>query len=56
MPLRESKPPQGNLARAERDTVIALASQGIDKNLAKQARALGSLGDAAFERKVGGGA
>jgi hypothetical protein len=27
-----------------------LASQGIDKNLAKQARALGSLSDERFER------
>lgn len=29
-----------------------LASQGIDKNLAKQARVLGAMDEAAFERKV----
>src|SRR6516165_11357295 len=29
-----------------------LASQGIDKNLAHQARVLGAMDDAAFERKV----
>jgi N6-adenosine-specific RNA methylase IME4 len=29
-----------------------LASQGIDKNLAQQARVLGAMDDAAFERKV----
>jgi hypothetical protein len=35
-----------------RDLRPTLASQGIDKNLAHQARVLGAMDDAAFERKV----
>jgi hypothetical protein len=34
------------------DNRPTLASQGIDKNLAQQARVLGAMDDAAFERKV----
>jgi hypothetical protein len=34
------------------DTRPTLASQGIDKNLAKQARALGALSDEQFEKRV----
>ena len=32
--------------------IPTLASQGLDKNLAHQARLLGAMDDAAFERKV----
>jgi N6-adenosine-specific RNA methylase IME4 len=35
-----------------RDLRPTLASQGIDKNLAKAARTLGAMDDAAFERKI----
>jgi N6-adenosine-specific RNA methylase IME4 len=38
-----------------RDSRPTLASQGIDKNLAQQARVLGGMNIAAFERKVGDG-
>src|SRR5215831_12794472 len=34
------------------DDKPTLASQGIDKNLAQQARVLGAMDEAAFERKV----
>src|SRR5262249_6788602 len=43
--------PRGSLVDP-RDTRPTLASQGIKKNLAQQARSLGALSDAAFEAKV----
>jgi N6-adenosine-specific RNA methylase IME4 len=43
--------PRGSLINP-RDLRPTLASQGIDKNLAHQARVLGAMDDAAFERKI----
>src|SRR5262249_62017794 len=43
--------PRGLLVNP-RDLRPTLASQGIDKNLAHQARVLGAMDDADFERKV----
>jgi N6-adenosine-specific RNA methylase IME4 len=47
----EKDGPRGLLVNP-RDLRPTLASQGIDKNLAQQARVLGAMDEAAFERKV----
>src|SRR5262249_23417405 len=47
----EKDGPRGLLVNP-RDLRPTLASQGIDKNLAHQARVLGAMDEAAFERKV----
>jgi N6-adenosine-specific RNA methylase IME4 len=46
------KPYQGRSTGLAQNPVATLAEAGIDKNLAHQARVLGAMDDAAFERKV----
>jgi hypothetical protein len=46
--------PAAAVKGARVDDKLTLASQGLDKNLAHQARVLGAMDEAAFERKVAG--